>query len=75
VERKKKPKATNSSRTKSDITCWDCGVKGHTAQFCRTYLQGKEAKDEDADGDAQAAEGSADEDGESVEDDGDDDEE
>ncbi|OWZ20010.1 Zea mays Retrotransposon Opie-2 [Phytophthora megakarya] len=38
VERKKKPKPTNSS-TKSPYKCYECGASGHTAGFCRTYLQ------------------------------------
>uniref|UniRef100_H3H4W9 CCHC-type domain-containing protein n=2 Tax=Phytophthora ramorum TaxID=164328 RepID=H3H4W9_PHYRM len=39
VERKKKPKTTNVN-TKSSFKCYECGAAGHTADFCRTYLQG-----------------------------------
>ncbi|KAG6590691.1 Zea mays Retrotransposon Opie-2 [Phytophthora cinnamomi] len=39
VERKKKPKTTNTN-TKSSFKCYECGATGHTADFCRTYLQG-----------------------------------
>ncbi|KAJ0410070.1 hypothetical protein ATCC90586_004920 [Pythium insidiosum] len=40
VERKKKPKPSQNPTRKGQITCYECGATGHTADFCRTYLQG-----------------------------------
>ncbi|KAJ0392079.1 hypothetical protein P43SY_011925 [Pythium insidiosum] len=40
VERKEKPKPSQNPTCKGQITCYECGATGHTADFCRTYLQG-----------------------------------
>jgi hypothetical protein len=53
VERKKRPKTSNVSTPRSGIKCFDCGQKGHTAAYCRRFLQNQ--TDNHATGDAQMA--------------------
>jgi hypothetical protein len=65
VERKKRVKfnhapGSDNGSSKNDMICYECGGKGHTAAYCRKYLQKNVKGGAENGGSAQLAEADSD---------------